>query len=222
MSQYRTGTASVSAGSAVVTGTDTAWLLNAQPGNSFVVKGIPSVYDIASVDSDTQLTLTAPWQGAELAGVQYAIHRDFTSDGIPEMAQGDIETAAIFTRAMRRIQSLLGQITGVAGSGAGIFPDTAAGLAATSDGDYFWVPEVTGLQQSELILHQNQGGSAVNVGRYPSSATLQQALDDLAAEAIARQQADEQIVALINSLHPELAEMAMVLDFENNSFTIGG
>ena len=217
MAQYRSGLVAVTHGSAVITGTGTAWLLNAQPGNSFVVKGIPSVYDIASVDSDTQLTLTAPWQGADLSGVQYAIQRDFTSDGIPEMAQGDIETAAIFTRAMRRIQSLLGQIAGVAGSGAGIFPDTAAGLAATSDGDYFWVPDSAG-----LLLYQNQSGSAAQQGTYPTSATLQQALDDLAAEAIARQQADEQIVAMINSLHPELAGMAMVLDFENNSFTIGG
>lgn len=217
MAQYKAGSVAVTHGSPIVTGAGTAWLLNAQPGNSFVAKGIPSVYDIASVDSDTQITLTAPWRGADLAGAQYAIQRDFTADGIPEMAQGDIETAAIFTRAMRRIQSLLGQITGVAGSGAGIFTDTTVGLAATSDGDYFWVPDSGG-----LLLYQNQSGAAAQQGTYPTSATLQQALNALADEALERQQADERIVALINSLHPELAEKAMVLDFENNSLTVSG
>ena len=114
MAQYKTGTASVVQDSPVVSGVGTSWLSNVNPGASFVLAGSGMVYDVASVDSNTQITLTAPYRGATRTGA-YAIQRDFTTDGIPEMAQGDIETATIFTRAMRRIQGQLNTVTGVAG-----------------------------------------------------------------------------------------------------------
>jgi hypothetical protein len=64
------------------------------------------MYDVASVDTDTQVTLSAPYAGTTASGVVYAIGTGFTvPDSFPEMSQGDIETATIFTRAMRGIQS---------------------------------------------------------------------------------------------------------------------
>jgi hypothetical protein len=64
------------------------------------------MYDVASVDSDTQVTLSVPYAGTTASGVVYAIGTGFTvPDSFPEMSQGDIETATIFTRAMRKIQS---------------------------------------------------------------------------------------------------------------------
>jgi hypothetical protein len=64
------------------------------------------MYDVASVDTDTQVTLSAPYAGVTASGVVYAIGTGFTvPDSFPEMSQGDIETATIFTRAMRGIQS---------------------------------------------------------------------------------------------------------------------
>ena len=39
MSQYKTGTASVTNGSATVTGTNTLWLANVTAGDSFTVAG---------------------------------------------------------------------------------------------------------------------------------------------------------------------------------------
>jgi hypothetical protein len=70
------------------------------------------MYDVASVDSDTQITLSAPYAGVTASGVVYAIGTGFTvPDSFPEMSQGDIETATIFTRAMRTIQS---KFTGIA------------------------------------------------------------------------------------------------------------
>ena len=87
MAQYKAGTATVVNGSAVVSGSGTQWLANVQAGDSFVMAGVSLVYDVASVDSDTQLTLTAPYGGTGKTGA-YAIQRDFTTDGIPEMAQG--------------------------------------------------------------------------------------------------------------------------------------
>lgn len=53
---------------------------------------------------------------------------------------------------------------------AGVYPDTAAGLAATADGAYFSVPSAD--ENEHLILYRNSAGSAVEIKRYPSSAAL--------------------------------------------------
>ena len=130
MSQYSTGTATVTNGSATVTGTNTLWLANVTAGNSFTVAGDRVMYDVASVDSDTQITLSAPYAGVTASGVVYAIGTGFTvPDSFPEMSQGDIETATIFTRAMRKIQ---GKFSAVVSTIYGLaFPSTT--LASSSD-----------------------------------------------------------------------------------------
>jgi hypothetical protein len=124
------------------------------------------------------------------------------------MAQGDIETAAIFTRAMRKLQGLLGQLGGVAGTGATIYPSIAAGESATSDTEYFWVSD-----SGTLKLYQNQTGTGVEQGEYPNSTTLQEAVDALAGY-------EERVLALIQSLHGDLG--ALRLDFINQSYALGG
>ena len=64
------------------------------------------MYDVASVDTDTQITLSVNYAGVTASGAVYAIGTSFTvPDNFPEMSQGDIETATIFTRGMRKIQS---------------------------------------------------------------------------------------------------------------------
>ena len=107
MAQYKVGTASVTNGSNVVTGTGTSWLSEVTVGNSFLMVGVDTVYSIASVDSNTQVTLEESWAGADKSG-SYAIGRDFEPiTGAPEMSQGDIETATIFTRAIRKLASAI-------------------------------------------------------------------------------------------------------------------
>jgi len=207
MSQYRTGTASAVQDSAVVSGVGTAWLANASAGDSFVMAGTGVVYDIASVDSDTQLTLTVPYKGATRSGA-YAIQRDFTADGIPEMAQGDIETATIFTRAMRKIQSRFNLITGVAANGAPTYGDTTAGIAGTSDTEFFWVPDAGG-----LTLYKNDNGTAVEQGDYPNSQTLADAVDAMTGM-------ESRFLALIGSLHPSFGETSLYADFKAQSFVL--
>ena len=68
MSQYKTGTATVTNGSATVTGTNTLWLANVTAGDSFTVAGDAVMYDVASVDSDTQITLSVAYAGATASG----------------------------------------------------------------------------------------------------------------------------------------------------------
>ncbi|MFT6553006.1 MAG: hypothetical protein ACJAZ5_000160 [Alloalcanivorax venustensis] len=207
MSQYRTGTASAVQDSAVVSGVGTAWLANVSAGDGFVMAGTGVVYDIASVDSDTQITLTVPYQGADRSGA-YAIQRDFTADGIPEMASGDIETPTIFTRAMRKIQSRFNLLTGVAANGAPTYGDTAAGIAGTSDTEFFWVPDAGG-----LTLYQNDNGTAVEQGDYPNSQTLAEAVD-------AMNGMEARFLALIGSLHPSFGETSLYADFKAQSFVL--
>ena len=111
MSQYKTGTATVTNNSPTVTGSNTLWLANVTAGDSFTVAGDGVMYYVASVDTDTQVTLSAPYAGTTASGAVYAIGTGFTvPDSFPEMSQGDIETATIFTRAMRKIQ---GRFTGI-------------------------------------------------------------------------------------------------------------
>jgi hypothetical protein len=70
------------------------------------------MYDVASVDSDTQITLSVNYAGVTAASAVYTIARDFTSpDNFPELTTGDIETPTIITRAFRKIQS---RFTGIA------------------------------------------------------------------------------------------------------------
>jgi hypothetical protein len=113
MSQYKVGTVNTTSGSATVTGVGTTFTGNVSVGDAFTIVGSGVTYTVAAVASDTSLTLSAPYAGATATGQAYAITRDFTTDGIPELAQGDIETATIYTRGMRRINDLLTTIKSV-------------------------------------------------------------------------------------------------------------
>lgn len=75
---YRHGTISVTNGSAIVTGTGTSWayLNNVRPGDLLTLDGT-RIFEIASVDSDTQLTLVENWPETTASGINYAIIRNF-------------------------------------------------------------------------------------------------------------------------------------------------
>jgi len=59
-----------------------------------------------------------------------------------------------------------------------LYVDTAAGIAATTNGQYFSVPDT---DDDFLILYRNNAGSAVEVNRYPSKVVVQALADDVAA-----------------------------------------
>ncbi len=80
MSQYTFGSVSVTNGSAVVTGTSTEFTANVDPGDTFKVIEDDVFYYIASVDSDTQITLTSTYQGATKPNVPYLINKDFSAN----------------------------------------------------------------------------------------------------------------------------------------------
>jgi hypothetical protein len=113
--------------SQTVTGLDTTWVTDGvEAGHEFYVSGEGVRYEVGSVDSETQITLTANYAGSTASDVTAVIQTDFTTRGIPELSEGSLETAPIFTRAMRRIDEIFdGEIE--AGDIVGL------GTAATAD-----------------------------------------------------------------------------------------
>lgn len=65
----------------------------------------------------------------------------------------------------------------------GVYPDTAAGLAATQEGRYFSVPSST--DGEYLILYRKVNGAAVEVRRYPSAHAVQAVEDELQQRILA-------------------------------------
>lgn len=108
MSQYAVGTVSLTNGSATVTGSGTLFTGNVAIGNAFLRVGDAILYDIANVVSNTQLTLSGTYQGVSGSGLSYVVAVDFTTNfSLPELEAGDLGTAAIFTRAMRLLDTRL-------------------------------------------------------------------------------------------------------------------
>lgn len=73
MAWYKTGTVSVTNGSATVTGSGTAWVANARVGQAFALEGSGVQYEIAAVVSDTELTISPAYLGATQSGQSYAL-----------------------------------------------------------------------------------------------------------------------------------------------------
>jgi hypothetical protein len=69
---YTTGTLSTTLGSKTVTGAGTLWAANADAG-MFLKIGTERYYVIASVDSDTQVTLTEAYEGSTGGGKAYTL-----------------------------------------------------------------------------------------------------------------------------------------------------
>lgn len=104
MGTYRTGTVTVSGEQQIVIGSGTAFLANVSVGDLFKKTSQNVLYEIASVDSDTQLTLASSYAGSGESGCTYSIVRDFTPNfELPEIWAGDKDWPYTLTRALRLI-----------------------------------------------------------------------------------------------------------------------
>ena len=106
---YVTGTVSVTAGSAVVTGSGTAWATALIAGGIFGLdssNGNP--VPILSVDSNTQLTLAKPWRGTTAAGQGYWIIRDTAY-----LQQQTVNAQALSTYIQRLDNAALAALAGL-------------------------------------------------------------------------------------------------------------
>lgn len=108
MSQYKTGTISVTNGSQTVLGSGTSWSGEISPGDILTIVNDGVWYEVAAVTGNTSLTLAANYAGTTGSAKTYAITRDFTTpDNIPYPEKGDIETASLMKRAILTIQAKL-------------------------------------------------------------------------------------------------------------------
>lgn len=81
-------------------------------GSLLIVNGVS--YGITSVNSvDRLLRISPNWVGAAVSSVNYVIVRDFTLNmQLPLLNPGDLEAAAIFSRAMRVLDGLANLVAG--------------------------------------------------------------------------------------------------------------
>ncbi|CAG9228927.1 hypothetical protein [Burkholderia vietnamiensis] len=84
--------------------------------NIFLVVGEYVPYVIASDatfdGANTVFTLAGAYQGPTGAGIDCAVATDFTvPDNLPTLSQGDVGTAAIFTKAMYQIQDMMSAVS---------------------------------------------------------------------------------------------------------------
>lgn len=109
--QYRTGTATFTTGSNIVTGQGTLWLNNASAGDGIKKASENSVYTVASVDSDSQLTMQTNYAGSGESNVEYQITRDYTANlGLIEINAGDRDWPFHLTQSLRKIDSYLADL----------------------------------------------------------------------------------------------------------------
>lgn len=110
---YATGTVTVAANSAIVTGTGTQWIAaGARPGDLFVARGLTT--SILSVDGPAQITLSQPWPGVALTNAPH-----------------EIRYVADASRVLAASREVLAAIEGSDGGGTDV--DFAAAYVATRD-----------------------------------------------------------------------------------------
>ena len=170
MSQYKAGTANVTNGSATVTGSGTLWSANVSAGDSFTIASTGVVYDVAAVNSNTSITLSVAYAGPTVTGAVYAIGTSFTvPDNFPEMSQGDIETATIFTRAMRKIQGKFSSIlAGGANANFTAMPqvggDPVVESGSNADGEWTrWADGTQIVQMRDISIPKTTGYSTTTL-----------------------------------------------------------
>jgi len=122
MAWYSVGTVTVTSGSASVVGTGTSFISLVKPGHIFYGPD-KALYEVLSVVSDTQLTLSLPYGDVTAAGAVYAV----------------IPTQGMVPSLVTQVQSLIGDYSTVRDTvGTGKFPAGAAntpGIAFIDDQD---------------------------------------------------------------------------------------
>lgn len=122
MAWYATGTITVTNGSTTITGVGTAFIANVVNGYALIAPD-GRTYEVASVDSNTQITLARAYNGATAAGQSYSI----------QPTQGPTVLAA------QQLAALITTYAGIAdNAGAGMFGDGSAatpGIRFVNDQD---------------------------------------------------------------------------------------
>jgi len=94
----------------LVNGNESVNWTQVMPGNIFICNGM--TFQITTVDPTSnppQLTISPNWPTSKVVDVPYVIVRDYTLNfNLPLLNQGDLEAAAIWSRTVEIIDTLLG------------------------------------------------------------------------------------------------------------------
>ena len=106
MAQVRRGFVDVTNGSNIVTGTNTNWTLDVDEGDLFIVDEDTVPYHIASVESNTQILISANYAGTTKSDHEYVIHKSYSPvNKYPFPERADVNTATIVKDALLLIDS---------------------------------------------------------------------------------------------------------------------
>ena len=210
MAQYKTGTVSVTNGSAVITGTGTQFLSNAIAGNGFKVASDTVVYQIASVVSDTEITLSAPYAGPTQSNMGYQITRDYTVNfGLAEVSPNDVDWPTHLTvETIRRVDEILaGMASGYIVKGPWNAENNTPPIPPASAGNTGWLYNVVvaGNTSIDGISIWLVGDTLVSNGSIwfrlptPNSAAADSAASAAASAASSAASANEATTQAINA-----------------------
>lgn len=201
MSQYRTGTVTVTNGSATVTGSGTSWLTGVTVGSQFSLVGSGVSYTVGAVGSDTSITLTSSYAGSTASGQSYTITTSFTDNlELPYPERGDVDTATILKRALLLLDSLVG-----AGGlrwqkvGDGLLY-TAFQTAATTKSNALFTLNAAGIIHAVKVKHSTAfaGGAiatcTISVGKSGENDRYASAFDVMSAVSATNYFIDERTV----------------------------
>lgn len=110
---YRTGTVSVTNGSATLTGVGTGWTSTVRAGDAVFVGAVATPYEVLTVNSNTSITLATNWTGSTAPGQSYFI--------VQGMEWGDV--TALSVQISQLIQSQTDILSGVGAPSAGLGSD---------------------------------------------------------------------------------------------------
>ena len=109
-SWYRDGSVSAVTGSRNITGNGTYWgSAGINPGDLFTFNNGKSFTEIATVNSDTSITLATDYEGNTVTGAAYAIVRNFTATMPARIAAQVTEVVGDFKK---KFDTATGTVTG--------------------------------------------------------------------------------------------------------------
>lgn len=187
MAQIIQGTISVTNGNNVISGSGTNWRQDDIPAGSFIVAGSDEVaYTVSSVNEGAQqITITGNYGGITRSGISYTLHIDLYKS-LPIYTQNDANTPELMNETTKVVGDTKAKIDNIILQGTvGVYTSTANGIAATDDGEYFFVAGA----ENVLELYLNNSGTADLAGTYPLLENIQDAVDD--ALATIQQQQDD-------------------------------